>query len=121
MKLVITGFLLVLSITALRAQNAAVNPAVPTVPPGGYLLVYPQAPLVTIRFDGNSEDIAKIVSPRPGTSFNHDGSAFKGYVRSATSESYNSNVADYAQRNKDIAEYQKNVQSGKWTRFVNGE
>ena len=121
MKLLITGFLFVLSITALRAQNAAVNPAMSTGPLGGYLVVYPQAPLVTVRFDGNSEDIAKALSLHPATGFNHDGTAFRGYVRSATSESYSSNLADYAQRDKDIAEYQKNVQSGKWTRFVNGE
>jgi hypothetical protein len=121
MKLVITGFLFVLSITALRAQNVAVNPATSTGPLGGYLIVYPQVPLITVRFDGNSEDIAKALSTHPSTSFNHDGTAFKGYVRAATSESYNSNVTDYAQRDKDIAEYQKNVQSGKWTRFVNGE
>jgi len=121
MRLVITGFLFVLSITALRAQNTAVNPGTPTAPTGGYLLVYPQAPLVTIRFDGNSEDIAKVLPLHPSIGFNHDGTAFKGYVRSATSESYNSNGADYAQRDRDIAEYQKNVQSGKWTRFVNGE
>jgi hypothetical protein len=121
MKLVITGFLFVLSITALRAQNAAMSPGTPAAPLGGYLVVFPQAPLVTTRFDGNSEDIAKILSPHPSTSFNHDGSAFKAYVRSTTSESYNSDVADYAQRDKEIAEYQKNVQSGKWTRFLNGE
>jgi hypothetical protein len=121
MKLVITGFLFVLSITALRAQNAAVNPGTPTAPLGGYLVVYPQAPLVTVRFDGNSEDIAKVLSPHPSTSLNHDGMAFNGYVRSATSESYNSSRTDYAQRDKDIAEYRRNVQSGKWTRFRNGE
>jgi hypothetical protein len=121
MKRVITGFLFVLSITALRAQNTPVNPGTPIAPLGGYFVVYPQAALVTVRFDGNSEDIAKILSPHPNTSFNHDGSAFKGYVRSATSESYNSNTTDYAQRDKDISEYQKNVQSGKWTRFLNGE
>ncbi len=122
MKLVITGFLFVLGITALRAQNAAANPVVQTAPLAGYFVVFPQAPFTTIHFDGNSEDIAKVLSvPHAGTSFNHDGAACKGYIRSSTSESYNSNEADYAQRDRDIADYQKNVQSGKWTRFVNGE
>src|ERR1700683_4679242 len=80
MKLVITGFLFVLSITALRAQNVAVNPTISTGPLGGYLVVYPQVPLITIRFDGNSEDIAKTISTHPSNGFNHDGTALKGYV-----------------------------------------
>jgi hypothetical protein len=121
MKLLITGFLLILSIAAVQAQNATTN-AILTAPLGGYLVVFPQTPVTTIRFDGNSEDIAKIISgTHASTSFNHDGTAFKAYVRPTSSESYNANVVDYAQRDKDVAEYQKNVQSGKWTRFVNGE
>jgi hypothetical protein len=120
MKLLITGFLLVLGISAVQAQNATTN-AVLSAPLGGYLVVFPQTPVTTIRFDGNSEDIAKIVSaPHAGTSLNHDGTAFKGYVRSTSSESYNANVVDYAERENNVAEYQKNLQSGKWTRFVNG-
>jgi hypothetical protein len=120
MKLLITAFLLVLSVAAVRAQNLTTN-AVLTASLGGYLVVFPQIPVTTIRFDGNSEDIAKIVSAHASTSLNHDGTAFKAYVRPTSSESYNANVVDYAEREKNVAEYQKNVQAGKWTRFVNGE
>ena len=121
MKLLITGFLLILSISAVQAQNATTN-AILSAPLGGYLVVFPQTPFTTIRFDGNSEDIAKIISvPRAGTRFNHDGTAFKDYVRPTSSESYNANVVDYGQRDKNVAEYQKNVHSGKWTRFANGD
>ena len=121
MKLLFTGFFLILAFSAVQAQNATTN-AVLSAPLGGYLVVFPQKPVTTIRFDGNSEDIAKIVSaPRAGTSLNHDGTAFKTFVRGTSSESYSANVVDYAQRENNIAEYQKNVRSGKWIRFVNGE
>jgi hypothetical protein len=121
MKLVVSVFLLMSSIAAVEAQTANVN--LPAISPlGGYAVIYPQAPLVTIRFDGNSEDIAKVITAsRPGPTFNHDGSAFKGYVRSTSSESYYANAVDYDQREKNVAEYKRNVKSGKWVRFVNGE
>lgn len=125
MKLLTTALFLVLSIAAVRAQIATVNP--PASPLAGlatmgYLAVFPQAPLITVRFDGNSADIAKVVTvPQSGTSYNHDGTAFKGYVRSTSSESYNDSVVDYAQFDRDVAEFKKNVKSGKWRGFINGE
>ena len=129
MKLLTIAFLLVLSIGAVQAQTATANPpAAPAPPPSavplvaGYLVVFPQVPLLTIHFDATSEDIAKaIVVPHAGTSFNHDGKAFSGYVRSTSSESYNDNVVDYAQFDKNVTEYEKNVKAGKWHGFVNGE
>jgi hypothetical protein len=121
MKLLTTAFLIVLSVVALRAQTATTNPQ-PAASAAGYLAVFPQAPLIAIRFDGNSEDIAKVLAAsRVGTGYNHDGTAFKGFVRSTSSESYNGNVVDYDQRNKNVVQYKKNVKSGKWIGFVNGE
>jgi len=120
MKLLTTALFLVLSIAAVQAQTATVNPPA-SGPPTGYLGVFPQAPLITIHFDGNSEDIAKVTVPLVSTRFNHDGKAFTSYVRSTSSESYYDNVVDYAQFNKNAAEYKKNVKSGKWRGFVNGE
>ena len=120
MKLLTSAFFLMLSIAAVWAQKAAVTPSAPG-PAAGYSSVFPQAPLVTIRFDGNSEDIAKVTAPHTSTIFNHDGKAFDGFVRSTSSESYNDNVVDYAQFDKNRAEYKENVKSGKWRRFSNGE
>ena len=120
MKLLTSAFFLVLSIAAVRAQNAAVTPS-PTGPAAGYFSVFPQAPLVTIRFDDKSEDIAKVTAPHTSTIFNHDGKAFNGFVRSTSSESYDDTLVDYARLDKNRAEYKKNVKSGKWHRFVNGE
>jgi hypothetical protein len=115
-----------LSIAAVRAQNvnSTAEPAVAAVPAiaGGYFVVYPQAPVTTIRFDGNSSDIAKILgAPRVSTSLNHDGAAFNTFVRSTSSESYHDNLVDYAQRDKNVSEYKKNIKSRKWRGFRNGE
>jgi hypothetical protein len=122
MKLLLTASLFMLSLAALRAQSATGNPSVTSPPLGGYFVVYPQAPIITIRFDGNSDDIAKVsAAPHVGTSLNHDGSAFKSFVRSTSSESYQDNVVDFAQRDRNIAEYRKNVKAGKWIPFRNGE
>ena len=89
---------------------------------GGYFVVYPQAPVTTIRFDGNSSDIAKVLAaPHVSTSINHDGTAFNSFVRSTSSESYHDNLVDYAQRDKDVSAYKKNVKLGKWKGFRNGE
>jgi hypothetical protein len=122
MKLLTAASLLILSLAAVRAQNAPANPQTSATPAGGYFVVYPQAPIITVRFDGNSEDIAKVLpAPHIGTGFNHDGSAFNTFVRSTSSESYHDNLVDYAQRDKNIAEYKKNVKSGKWIGFRNGE
>ena len=120
-KLLTTAFLIVLSVVALRAQTATTNPQ-PATAAAGYLAVFPQAPLIAIRFDGNSEDIAKVLAvSHAGTSYNHDGTAFKSFVRSTSSESYNGNVVDYDQRNKNVLQYKRNVKSGKWIGFANGE
>jgi hypothetical protein len=122
MKLIITAFLIVLSVVALRAQTATTNPQQAATTAAGYLAVFPQAPLIVVRFDGNSEDIAKVLAAsRVGTGYNHDGTAFKSFVRSTSSESYNGNVVDYDQRSKNVLQYKKNVKSGKWIGFVNGE
>lgn len=123
MKLLITASLMMLSLAAVRAQNAAPNPTpVSATPVGGYFVVYPQAPIITVRFDGNSEDIAKVLpAARPSAGLNHDGSAFNTFVRTTSSESYHDNLVDYARRDKDVAEYQRNVKSGKWIPFKNGE
>jgi hypothetical protein len=122
MKMLTTAFFFFLIIAAARAQTAAAISPVAAAPLGGYLVVFPQGPLTTIRFDGNSEDIAKVLSAsRTNSSFNHDGKAFNSYVRSASSESYSANVVDYAQRDRNVAEYKNNVKSGKWIRFVNGQ
>ena len=103
-----------LTIAAVRAQNAATNPPA-TGPAGGYFVVFPQGPNTVIHFDANSSDIAKAFAvPHVGTSFNHDGAAFKGFIRPTPAESYDDNAVD-------TSEYKKNVQSGKWTKFVNGE
>lgn len=78
--------------------------------------------MITVRFDGNSSDIAKKEPSTVNTSvFNHDGRAFVGYVRSTPSEAYDDNVVDYAQTSRDVAEYRKNIKSGKWREFRNGE
>jgi hypothetical protein len=126
MKPLAIAFLLSLNIAAVQAQTAAVSPSTAvnptgTGPLGGYLVVFPQAPVTTVRFDGNSEDIAKVPAPHVSTAFNHDGTAFNSFVRSTPSESYNANVVEYDQHEKNVAEYQENVKSHKWTRFVNGE
>jgi hypothetical protein len=126
LKLLITASLLILSIAAVRAQTATADPApaVAAVPAiaGGYFVVYPQAPVTTIRFDGNSNDIAKVLgAPHISISLNHDGAAFNSFVRSTSSESYHDNLVDYAQRDKDVSAYKKNVKSGKWRGFTNGE
>jgi hypothetical protein len=123
-KLLIAASLLMLSLAATRAQNAIAEPAAVAVPAiaGGYFVIYPQAPVTTIHFDGNSSDIAKILgAPRVSTSLNHDGAAFNSFVRSTSSESYHDNLVNYAQRDKNVSEYQKNVKSRKWRGFRNGE
>ena len=123
MKFLITASLLMLSIAAVRAQNATPEPAavLPAIP-GGYFVVFPQVPVITIRFDGNSSDIAKVlVAPHAVASLNHDGAAFNSFVRSTSSESYHDNLVDYAQRDKNVSEYKKNVNSRKWREFRNGE
>jgi hypothetical protein len=123
MKLLITASLIMLSIAAVRAQNANAEPVgvVPVIV-AGYFVVYPQAPVTTIRFDGNSSDIAKVLgAPHANTSLNHDGAAFNSFVRSTSSESYHDNLVDYAQREKNVSEYKKNVKSRKWGGFKNGE
>jgi hypothetical protein len=119
MKWLTSALSLMLSIAAVTAQNAGTPLA--TVSAAGYFSVFPQAPLVTIRFDSKSEDIAKVTAPQTSTIFNHDGKAFDGFVHSTSPEFYNDNVVDYAQLDKNRAEYKKNVKSGKWRRFVNGE
>ena len=118
MKLLITPFLFLLSVAAVQAQT---GPAT-GIPLAGYFNFFPQPLILSIRFDGNSQDIAKVL-PASHTSsvYNHDGAAFSGYVRSTSSESYNANVVDYVQCKKNVEEYKQNVKSGKWTRFVNGE
>jgi hypothetical protein len=127
MKLLAIASLLLLSISAVRAQTAtgasstAVNPLAAAGPLGGYLVVFPQVPVTTVRFDGNSEDIAKVPASHVSTAFNHDGTAFNNFVRSTSSESYNANVVEHDHHEKNVAEYQKNVKSHKWSRFVNGE
>jgi hypothetical protein len=128
MNLFIIALLCMLSVAGARGQNSTVNPpaaaasqAALTVPLGGYFVIYPQAPLITVHFDGASEDIAKAFSaPRVGANFNHDGAAFKGFVRSTSSESYNENVVDRAQGTLNVAQYKNNVKSGKWIGFANG-
>jgi hypothetical protein len=78
MKLLITIFLIVLSVVALRAQTATTNPQQAATTAAGYLAVFPQAPLIAIRFDGNSEDIAKVLAAsRVSTGYNHDGTLSK--------------------------------------------
>jgi hypothetical protein len=123
MKLFFVASLFLLNIAAVRAQNAPADPAAPVpVIAGGYYVVYPQVPVTTIRFDGNSSDIAKVLAaPHAGTSLNHDGAAFNGFIRSTSSESYHDNLVDYAQRERNVSEYQKNVKSRKWRGFSNGE
>jgi hypothetical protein len=156
MKLLPTAFLIILSIISSRAQtapgDASATGALPApasqlgaqLPLGGYLVVYPQAPITMIRFDPSSSDIAKKEDAKGigtvkveasatakrggafaisygGTSFNHDGTAFDGFVRPTSSESYNNNVVDSAQRDRNVSQYKKNVKSGKWRGFVNGE
>jgi hypothetical protein len=156
MKLLYTVFFIISSIIALRAQTAPVDASATGAQPapasqlgaqlplGGYLVVYPQAPITTIRFDPSSSDIAKKEDTKGtttvkveasatakrggafaisygGTSFNHDGTAFDGFVRPTSSESYNNNVVDSVQRDRNVSQYKKNVKSGKWRGFVNGE
>jgi hypothetical protein len=78
--------------------------------------------IVTVRFDPNSSDMAKKGNPPPASSlYNHDGKAFAGFVRSTPSESYYENVVNDAQRDENAAGYRRNVKSGKWRGFVNGE
>ena len=133
MKLLIAAFSMVLSAVALHAQ--AVAPA-GNMGYGDEVQLATVAALdaefkphfawargiVTVRYDPNSSDIAKKETPpAPSPLFNHDGKAFAGFVRSTPSESYYNNVVDYDQRNVSVAEYKKNVKSGKWRGFVNGE
>lgn len=133
MKLLITAFLIVLTALALHAQAVApagnmgygdeVQLATVASLDAEFKLRYAWARgIVTVRYDPNSSDIAKKENP-PTISplFNHDGKAFAGFVRSTPSESYYDNVVDYARRNESVSEYKKNVQSGKWRGFANGE
>jgi hypothetical protein len=99
--------------------------------------------VVAIHFNPSSSDMAKkeytmdsLVKIDPGATrmkggafgtsysvsgYNHDGKAFDGFARPTPSESYYNNVVDYTQSSRNIAQYNKNVRSGKWHRFVNGE
>jgi hypothetical protein len=56
--------------------------------------------------------------------FNHDGQAYVGYVRSESYEVEEGSVSDYQSQRDLVAsqiEYEKNIKSGKWHKFVNGE
>jgi hypothetical protein len=57
------------------------------------------------------------IAPK-GAVWNHDGQAFAGYVRS---QSYDSSDDASADAQPDLAQYHKNVKSGKWHEFKNGE
>jgi hypothetical protein len=120
MKLLANPFLLVLSLAAVRAQTAPApaTAAAPAAgfPLGGYYVVFPTVPSIAIHFDSSSSDIAKAFSAAhtASTAYNHDGGAFKGFVRLRPSESSDDNAVD-------SSEYRKNVKSGNWTQFVNGE
>jgi hypothetical protein len=118
MKLITTAFLLVLSIAGVRAQTAPAPATTPAsgIPLGGYYVVFPTVPSMAIHFDSSSSDIAKAfgAAHTASTAYNHDGGAFKGFVRLRPSESSDDNAVN-------SSEYRKNVQSGKWTKFVNGE
>ena len=121
-KLLTTVFLIMLSIGAVRGQTAAPIALPDSVSQGGYFLIYPQVPIITVHFDPNSSDIAKKENATTVSSrFNHDGKAFASFVRSAPTESNYDTVVDYAQREKNVDQYKTNVKSGKWREFVNGE
>jgi hypothetical protein len=56
--------------------------------------------------------------------FNHDGQAYVGYIRSESYEVEEGSVSDYQSQRDPVAsriEYDKNIKSGKWHKFVNGE
>ena len=56
--------------------------------------------------------------------FNHDGQAYAGYVRNQTNEDEEGTISDdRLQRNlvQLQIEYEQNIKSGKWHKFVNGE
>jgi len=111
MKLLTAAFLLALTSAAVRAQTA---PAPASVTPlGGYYVVFPTPPDTATHFDPNGTDMSKAFGADQ-TGYNHDGEAFKGFVRLRPSESSDDNAVD-------SSEYRKNVRSGKWTKIVNGE
>jgi hypothetical protein len=56
--------------------------------------------------------------------FNHDGQAYAGLARTQTNENQESTISDeLLQRNLSRLqyEYEQNIKSGKWHKFVNGE
>jgi hypothetical protein len=118
MKLLTAAFLLVLSIAAGWAQAApAASAGTATgTPLGGYYVVFPTSPNILIHFDLNSPDIGKAfgAAHAVSTAYNHDGGAFKGFVRLRSAESTGDKTVE-------ASEYRKNVRSGKWTEFLNGE
>jgi len=118
MKSLAVAFLLALTIAAGRAQTAPAPTTAPAsgIPLGGYYVVFPTLPSIAIHFDSGSTDIGKAfgAAHTVSTAYNHDGGAFKGFIRLRPSESSDDNPVD-------SSEYRKNVKSGKWTQFVNGE
>ena len=65
--------------------------------------------------------MAKGITSHPSTAFNHDGKAFNGFIRSTPSDVNNENATDSTDFDKVRDEYQRNLKSGKWRPFVNGE
>lgn len=87
-------------------------------PPGPKVAMYNRAldsanPFIAVN------DPTKVGQAAPkGAVWNHDGQAYAGYVHA---ESLDSHDEGYVYTTPDCTEYRKNIKSGKWKEFKNGE
>jgi hypothetical protein len=75
--------------------------------------------MVTITFS-DKDVVSKEKASHASVGLNHDGKAFDGHLWT-THGSYDDNVVNYAQNRANVALYEKNIKSGVWKKFVNGE
>jgi hypothetical protein len=76
--------------------------------------------VVRIHFDPSKDVVDSSQGPQRTKDLNHDGKAFDAHIWT-THESYDDNVVNYAQNRANVALYKKNIKSGVWKKFVNGE
>jgi hypothetical protein len=75
--------------------------------------------IVTVAFSGK-DVVSKEKASHASVALNHDGKAFDGHIWT-THGAYDDNVVNYAQNRANVALYEKNIKSGVWKKFVNGE
>jgi hypothetical protein len=75
--------------------------------------------IVNIGFS-DKDVVSKEKASHASVGLNHDGKAFDGHIWT-THESYNDNVVNYTKNRANVALYKKNIKSGVWKKFVNGE